>query len=209
MNEFWGPPTWIIIHFFAYHFNPQYASAYKILIYLFQDLLSCPKCREHIRENLKKVPLEPALKNRETLFRWSYDLHSLVNEQLGKENISFEDAKKRYAKASYGPALWRCIHSFAATYAPIYSASYKIFIYIFTDLLPTEQERDNLKYTLQKVPQINAYMKTNDDLFRWTFLLHDNYNRQLGKSSPQFETVKKEYWKNLDIQACKQCTAQI
>lgn len=49
-------------------------------------------CRKHLVQNLRDLPLD----NYTSMFKHSYDLHNLVNRQLGKRNFSFQQAKKIY-----------------------------------------------------------------------------------------------------------------
>lgn len=41
--------------------------------------------------NLEALPLEPALNNRSDLVEWTWEMHNMVNDQLGKPQISMDE----------------------------------------------------------------------------------------------------------------------
>ncbi len=110
----WGRPLWYIIHTTSlYAPEPikeySFGCYYEILNSL-QYLLPCPKCRNHLKENLKLIPLDSCDRSRENLFRCSVKLHNIVNKSINDEyrekNIkdrskykhiyTFEEALKLY-----------------------------------------------------------------------------------------------------------------
>ncbi|MCA9330170.1 ERV1/ALR-related protein [Candidatus Saccharibacteria bacterium] len=102
-NDFWGPPVWISIHSFAmaYEPTPENAKAFAQFIDSLTNLLPCHKCRVHLRKNLAQLPLNKHLHSREALFRWTYQLHDLVNSQLKKPRPSYEWAEAYYKQKIY------------------------------------------------------------------------------------------------------------
>ena len=92
----WGPIFWMTIHIVAlgYSDNPSYSEkrAAKEFYEGLQFLIPCPKCKEHYRDNLKIHPITPSLDNRKDLFKWTVKMHNLVNKQLGKPEVSEEEA---------------------------------------------------------------------------------------------------------------------
>jgi hypothetical protein len=48
-------------------------------------VLPCKYCRSNLVKHYEKEPLEPALKSKETLSKWLYEIHCLVNETLRKQ----------------------------------------------------------------------------------------------------------------------------
>ena len=97
----WGSSGWHFFHSVACAYTPSESNTEKYFIF-FENLgyvLPCDECKIHYRQNFKAGELRKALESQETLFRWTYDLHNLVNEQTGKPKDtwpSFEDVKKRY-----------------------------------------------------------------------------------------------------------------
>ncbi len=92
----WGPIFWMTIHIVAlgYSDSPSYSEkrAAKEFYEGLQFLIPCPKCKEHYRENLKLHPITPSLDNRRDLFKWTVKMHNIVNKQLGKAEVTEEEA---------------------------------------------------------------------------------------------------------------------
>ena len=81
----WGPAIWMMIHFFAANLKNDkikyYIEFIKTLIYV----IPCEECRKHLRDNLKKFPLNINNNiNNYSVFEWSCNLHNIVNTQLKK-----------------------------------------------------------------------------------------------------------------------------
>lgn len=95
----WGTHAWAFIESIAltYPVNPtlQDKSDYKDFFISLQNVLPCPRCRNHYKENLKKHPINKALTSREDLIRWVIDVHNEVNKSNGKRVLSYEEARKR------------------------------------------------------------------------------------------------------------------
>jgi hypothetical protein len=49
-----------------------------------QTLIPCPICKVHYQKHLADLPLTPHLDSRESLFKWTVDIHNRVNKDLGK-----------------------------------------------------------------------------------------------------------------------------
>jgi len=102
MTSVWGPPMWHVLHTisFNYNVNPtkeqmkHYYKFYKNLI----NILPCKYCRENLKKNLKTHKLnKDVMKNRESLSRWVYKLHEIINNMLGKKSgLSYEEVRDRY-----------------------------------------------------------------------------------------------------------------
>jgi hypothetical protein len=57
------------------------------------NILPCPLCRNHYKENLKLNPLnDNILELKLKLVIWLINMHNYVNKQLGKNEISIEDS---------------------------------------------------------------------------------------------------------------------
>ena len=97
----WGNPLWFVIHMCAlYAPEPLTQSflSYRDLLSCLQYLLPCPKCREHLADNLKHINLETCTKNRENLFKCSWELHNIVNASVSppKPQLAFREAINLY-----------------------------------------------------------------------------------------------------------------
>ena len=97
-----GSVFWTMIHMIAIAY-PEYVSEndpirYKIYNFYksLEDVIPCGFCQEHYRQNFPKLKLENYLDSRILLFQWTYELHNIVNKQLGKSGPSFEEAYSRY-----------------------------------------------------------------------------------------------------------------
>ena len=102
LTSVWGPPMWHVLHTISFNYpvNPtkedkeNYYNYFKNL----QKVLPCKYCRDNLKKNFKKCPLRKSVfKNRDTLSRWVYDLHELVNKMLKKKsNLSYSQVRDRY-----------------------------------------------------------------------------------------------------------------
>ena len=99
--EIWGPSGWIFLHTitFNYPINPtqeqktKHKELFENLIYT----LPCARCAQHYSNNLKKYPLDEALKTKDTLINWLIDIHNEVNKKNGKRVYSYEEVRQIYA----------------------------------------------------------------------------------------------------------------
>jgi len=104
----WSHPTWKMIHYFAvlmdqgtensrmnkYDESPnKYFILYKAFVSCLQYLLPCPKCRDHLHNNLVDNIID---KKSADLFTWSCNLHNVVNTQLKKPVMKCSDARELY-----------------------------------------------------------------------------------------------------------------
>ena len=102
MTSVWGPPTWHLLHTISFNYpieptkeqKKQYYTFYKNL----KNVLPCRYCRDNLKNNFKKLPLtKEVFKNRDTLSRYVYDLHEMVNKMLGKDSgLSYKEVRDRY-----------------------------------------------------------------------------------------------------------------
>lgn len=96
----WGPHVWAAIHLICLGAPEQLSSsqqqAYRTFFEGLAYVLPCASCSKHLLQNLEKVPISQSLSGREELFAWSVRLHNTVNEMLGKQTMSLEDAKERW-----------------------------------------------------------------------------------------------------------------
>ena len=93
----WGKYIWKALHYISlgYPNDPteQQKDDYKTFYTLLKSVLPCKICREHYKENLKNHPLSnDALKNKDSLIKWTIDLHNIINEELGYSIMPYNDA---------------------------------------------------------------------------------------------------------------------
>jgi len=57
-----------------------------------QYMIPCPICKEHYKENFKNSPLtDEIVEDKQKLIRWLFNMHNLINKQLGKSEISWRE----------------------------------------------------------------------------------------------------------------------
>jgi hypothetical protein len=102
MTSIWGPPMWHILHTLSFNYPIEPTKEQKKHHFNFYDnlknILPCRYCRDNLSNNLKKMPLTMSVfKNRDTLSKYVYELHEVVNKMLGKTSgLTFEDVRDRY-----------------------------------------------------------------------------------------------------------------
>jgi hypothetical protein len=98
--EVWGPIFWATIHITAlgYPDQPSYSEkkAAKEYFNALPYLLPCPVCRDHFREVLQGIPIEPWLDNRKSLIEWTVMAHNKVNERLEKPQLTMAEFYEHY-----------------------------------------------------------------------------------------------------------------
>ena len=102
LTSVWGPPMWHTLHTISFNYpvNPtseQKENYYNYFVSL-KHILPCRYCRENYVENMKKLKfLKKTMKNRESLSRYVYELHEMINTNLGKKsNLSYNQVRDRY-----------------------------------------------------------------------------------------------------------------
>ena len=101
-------------------------------------------------------------------------------------------------KSFWGPATWHMIHAVAAGYKPEYRTAFKTFIGSLPFLLPCEYCRQHVQQNISVLPLTDNVLSSADNLFLWSYSLHDLVNHQLKKPpSPSYILVKKYYFDNI------------
>jgi hypothetical protein len=102
LTSVWGPPLWHALHTISFNYPIKPTNEQKKYYFIFynnlQNILPCKYCRENLTKNLKELPLTiEVFKSRESLSRYVYNLHELINKMLGKNSgLSYEDVRDRY-----------------------------------------------------------------------------------------------------------------
>jgi hypothetical protein len=93
----WGKHLWFSMHFIALGY-PQKPSTENVRDYrnYFGNLhrtIPCTVCSFEYERILQEHPLDLShLKDNESLFRWTVDIHNMVNKKLNKQQMSQDDA---------------------------------------------------------------------------------------------------------------------
>ena len=114
----WGPHGWKFIHYvtLGYPINPtdQDKQNYKMFFLSLQNILPCKKCSDNYKQNLKDYPIEPALKNRDSLIQWGVDIHNSVNRELNKPELDYDKAIQLYLQDQISMAPIMFVETFFA-----------------------------------------------------------------------------------------------
>jgi len=92
----WGPYYWGMFHVAAL----SNSSGFPELVQLFPALLPCPTCSNDFRKIIEEYPLTG------DYFTWSVDVHNMVNKNLGKPQVNYEDARRRWTTSDINPWVW-------------------------------------------------------------------------------------------------------
>ena len=95
--KLWGSHAWKFLHYVTldYPENPTYhdKEKYKKFFLSLQGILPCLKCKDHLKSNLKILPLSnKVLASDKNLMYWLIDLHNVVNESTGAYIIDRDKA---------------------------------------------------------------------------------------------------------------------
>tara|TARA_B110000879_G_scaffold112213_1_gene149947 strand:+ start:2503 stop:3078 length:576 start_codon:yes stop_codon:yes gene_type:complete len=102
LTSVWGPSMWHSLHTisFNYPISPSKSDKehYRKYILDLKHILPCGKCRNNLKQNLKKLPLlMKHMESRETYSKYVYELHEIINSMLGKKSgLSYNDVRERY-----------------------------------------------------------------------------------------------------------------
>ena len=90
----WGRYGWGFIHNVAlgYSETPTHSEKenYKLFFEIIGKVLPCERCRQHYNKELGLTP--PDITSRDSLFKWTVDIHNKVNKRLGKDTITYDEA---------------------------------------------------------------------------------------------------------------------
>jgi len=97
----WGPSLWKFLHYVSFNYpdNPSNNDKHVMrnFIYVLGDILPCESCRNHYRENIGiLMKSQGILNNRESLIKFFYDLHNMVNNIKGTPEYSYSKFVRDY-----------------------------------------------------------------------------------------------------------------
>ena len=103
-TRFWGPDGWKLLHSIAEGFpdNPSddIKNIYTEFFGCLKYILPCIYCRNSFAEFTEKLKINTTSKD--TLIKWLYDIHNMVNDKLRKQGFlndkdpDFNNIKKQY-----------------------------------------------------------------------------------------------------------------
>ena len=149
----------------------------------------------------------PTLSNRE-LFVWTWNLYNFINLQKKKrgidvKDITLEQLMKKYqhvSKDDWGKVFWFLIH-FTAINLPRNltndnKINFKAFIMSIRYNLPCDDCGNHMENYIENTKNdtnLDDYLVTNDTVFYWTWMFHNNVNERLGKPQMQLQDAKSLY----------------
>lgn len=97
----WGPHLWKSIHYIALGFPVKPSATdkanYKAFFMNLPEVLPCFSCAQNYKRHLGEIPpIDDFMESSNRLFEWTWRLHNVVNKDLGKKQISLENAKALY-----------------------------------------------------------------------------------------------------------------
>lgn len=102
----WGPFVWSAIHLICLGAAVELSSfeqeQYQQFFNYIALVIPCATCRTHLQQHYREVPIQGYLKGRDSLFEWSVKLHNLVNQSLGKQVWTLENARAHWEKVASG-----------------------------------------------------------------------------------------------------------
>ncbi len=83
-TRFWGPPAWKLLHSIAASYDATQVMRRNMELFLevLPYVLPCKFCRASLTEHYARLPFKDALSSRQSLERWMYKIHNLVNKKL-------------------------------------------------------------------------------------------------------------------------------
>jgi hypothetical protein len=98
--KIWGPCGWNFIHYVALGYPTEPTENdkenYKNFFYSLQHILPCQKCADNFKENIEKHPIDNYLDNQNSLTKWTFDIHNMVNKENNKPILSYDEAINIY-----------------------------------------------------------------------------------------------------------------
>ena len=98
----WGPSFWNVLHILSFSYPNEPTNDDKKNFYTFyynlQYILPCQHCRDNLKKNYNILPLTAEVfKNSDSLSKYVYKLHELINKELNKKStLTYEDLKNKY-----------------------------------------------------------------------------------------------------------------
>lgn len=195
-----GPKLWKSLHVFALYWSGRKKSLTKFLA-RFSGKIPCGTCRKKwlaiISDNL------PDFKNRDELFRWSVRVHNLVNRELGKPEMTEEEARELYSKErqlpsyggesprEWGPMLWKILHERPFSVDDL-SKEPEWLSGDFAEMIPDKEIREHWTRFLKI---LDPDLSSKETYLNWTIRVHNLVNAALNKKIYSENLAREKYRK--------------
>ena len=196
-TRFWGPSGWRMLHSITFAYEPdKQKNAMRHFFEILPFVLPCKYCRANLVEHYEKLPLEPALKNKETLSKWLYDIHNLVSAKLRSQGQTVPDAPSfSLVKAHYEEQL---AQGCSKTYFPGWE-----FLFSIVESHPLSKSEQPRPFP--DAPPKHT-LKTKEELLQWNYLsgpCRFNYVCRFWRLLP--EVLPFSEWRTIWKESSKEC----
>ena len=101
MNQnIWGPHLWFSLHTISFNYpiepNNDDKKEYKNFFINLKNVIPCSVCKKNYIRHLKEHPIDDYLNSRKQFVYWVIDMHNMVNGEIGKKILSYENVIKKY-----------------------------------------------------------------------------------------------------------------
>ncbi len=215
-TRFWGPSGWRLLHSITNSY-PKYPSEYDIKTYqifflTLPHILPCIYCRNSLTEYYNRLPIDKSLEddpkypliNRDSLIRWLYQIHNLVNDKLRAQGIinfhnpTLEQVLEHYNKDSCKDG-WDFLYAIALNYPQdsdlvtrCQRQNYLLFFNYLPKVIPDKELAQSLQNFTEKYP-INNFLSSREPLSKWLYSLErlsTNCNSCFSKRCRQIERYR-------------------
>ncbi len=170
----WGPKAWHMLHAFSIGMNKPIKENERKCYYLFYktfaELIPCAVCKSHYIDYFYYIyTIEEKEINRESLKKYIYELHNIVNEDLNKPEISYKKAMEIHKKTNHSDIFFFMNHAISQ-YLKLnlsleqYDRFYTFFV-CFCKLYPDKF----LRNSLEKIINCSKFkgLKTPEQFLKW------------------------------------------
>lgn len=106
-KQIWGNLCWYLFHSSAYKLKEERIDLIPSLINIFLGIcnnLPCPDCREQSKRIISRVNFRQ-IKTKESLVKFLFEYHNIVNKKLKKPQYSRKEHDKLYNRAKLSNIL--------------------------------------------------------------------------------------------------------
>lgn len=104
--KIWGKYLWTSIHIIALGYpdspTPDDKQNYKQFYINLWKVIPCFKCAQNYQRHLDELPIDGQLSNNMSLFKWTVDMHNIVNKELGKRQWTHDEALEKFKRIARG-----------------------------------------------------------------------------------------------------------